>query len=138
MQFVLPKLVNYTKSGLFTSLAYSLSLTFTKISILCLYIRILTYDKIRLLGKILLAIVIISHLWIVITILISAVPLQAFWDWNVEAKFRMPPNVYWGNSALNMVTDFLIFSLPLPVIFRLRIAKRQKIGLYLVFLLAFG
>ncbi|KAM0328593.1 hypothetical protein ACHAQA_005001 [Verticillium albo-atrum] len=109
----------YLKSGIIGSVLYTASLFSTKVSILCLYIRIFTYQGVQLLSKILLAIVVVSHTWIIVSILTTF-------------------HVFWANAALNMTTDVLIFLLPLPVIFRLRIPRRQKLILYLVFLLALG
>lgn len=40
-------------------------------------------------------------------------------------------------AAINLVTDFVIFSLPLPVIRSLQLPKRQKVLLMGVFCLGF-
>lgn len=129
------------QANLFENLLYTLTLLFVKVSILCLYIRVLTYDYIRLAAKILLGIVLFSHAWIFAAILTTCVPLNAFWDHLARDQgtyYCHPGSVFWSNFGLHVGTDFLIFLLPLPVIFRLRVVRRQKIGLCIVFLLAFG
>jgi hypothetical protein len=129
---------DYLKAGLFTSLTYSLSLTFTKLSILCLYVRILTYEYVRLVGKILLGIVIITHTWIVCDILTTCIPLDSFWDLSKKRVYCHDVAVFWSNAGLLIATDFLIFLFPLPVVWQLRLPWRQKLGLCLVFMLGFG
>jgi hypothetical protein len=124
--------------GIFSSIAYTLSVTFTKMSILCLYLRIFTYDLIKRLTKILLAVVIVSHSWILASVLTSCVPLASLWDINVKPTYCHPAMVFWSNGAIHMTTDFLIFLLPLPIVLRMRIKPRRKIALLAVFLLGFA
>jgi hypothetical protein len=110
----------------------------TKLSILCLYIRVLTYDYVRLAAKICLGIVLISHAYILATLFTACIPLDAFWD------FAKRPTVYchglpyyWSHAGLNIATDFLIFLLPLTVLHKIRSPRPQKIALSIIFLLAF-
>jgi hypothetical protein len=126
------------QAGILTSIVYHLGLTFAKISILCLYIRILTYDHVRLAAKVLLGIVIITHMWIICSLLTVCVPLDAFWDFSKrKGAYCHPLTVFWSHAGLNISTDFLIFLLPLFVLHKLRISRRQKVAVYLVFLIGF-
>ena len=127
------------KYSFIVSMLYIFSLTFTKLSILCLYIRVLVYDYVRMAAKILLAIVLITHTYIIITMLTACIPLDAFWDVDrrlVSYCHGMP--VYWSHAGLNIVTDFLIFLLPLTVLHKIRSPRPQKIALAIIFLLAFA
>ncbi|GKT41250.1 uncharacterized protein ColSpa_01431 [Colletotrichum spaethianum] len=139
LSYAWPSYSSYVEAGIFTNLFYSISLTLTKISILLLYIRILTYDLFRLLGKILLGVVLVSHTWIIISILTTCIPLSAAWNYDPSAPpaYCHPISVFWGNAVMHLISDFLIFLLPLPVIATMRLPRRQKMGLYFVFCLAF-
>ena len=46
-------------------------------------------------------------------------------------------SIYWSHAALNIVTDFLIFLLPLTVIHKIRTPRPQKVALVIIFLLVF-
>ncbi|GAB1317787.1 Rhodopsin domain-containing protein [Madurella fahalii] len=117
---------------------YVFALTFTKISILCLYLRALNYPSVRLATKVLLGIVVASHLWIIISVCTTCIPLDAFWTPSKFAtSYCHPFSVYWSHSGLNIATDLLIFALPLTVLHKIRVPPRQKIALYFVFILAF-
>lgn len=49
----------------------------------------------------------------------------------------MNKTAFWfSNAALNIVTDVFIYAVPIPLIRRLQIAKKQKIAL--IFLFALG
>ncbi|EFQ35579.1 uncharacterized protein GLRG_10723 [Colletotrichum graminicola M1.001] len=134
-----PSYPSYIEAGTFTNLSYSISLTLTKVSILLLYIRIFAYDLVCLLSKILLGIVAVSHTWIIVSILTTCIPLSAAWNYDPQAPpvYCHPFSVFWANACLHLVTDFFIFLLPLPVIASMRLPRRQKLGLYFVFSLAF-
>ncbi|KAJ0372116.1 hypothetical protein COL26b_009273 [Colletotrichum chrysophilum] len=129
----------YIQTGILTNLFYSISLTLTKISILLLYIRILTYDLVRLLGKVLLGLVILTHTWIIASILTTCIPLSAAWSYDPANPpiYCHPVPVFWLNAVLHILTDFMIFMLPLPVISSMSLPRKQKTGLYFVFCLAF-
>ncbi|WYZ38235.1 hypothetical protein EsH8_III_000149 [Colletotrichum jinshuiense] len=139
LYFVWPTFSTYVMTGTFTNLFYSISLTLTKVSILLLYVRILTYDLVRRLGKTLLGIVVITHTWIIVSILTTCIPLHAAWDRDPlnPPMYCHPINVFWGNACMHLATDFLIFLLPLFVVSSMRLPRRQKMGLYFVFCLAF-
>lgn len=115
---------------------YSMSLTCIKISVLLLYIRILTYHHVKYAAYLLLGIVVGIGLWYIACITTACIPLNAFWDRKVEPTFCWPQAAWWANVGLHMATDFLIFLLPIPIIFSMRIRWQQKLLLYSLF--AFG
>lgn len=102
-----------------------------------LYLRTLTYDWTRkvLLGF--MAIVIITGTINLILDFTACIPLNAFWDGNVQATYCHSNEVYYALTGLQIGTDFLIFLLPLPVVWSIRAPKDQKIVLTIVFSFGF-
>ena len=43
----------------------------------------------------------------------------------------------WASVGLHIVTDFLIFSIPLPVVYQMRLPWQRRLTLALVFALGF-
>ncbi|KAL2166656.1 hypothetical protein VTG60DRAFT_2352 [Thermothelomyces hinnuleus] len=130
--------INNLKTGFATNVIYTLSLFFVKVSILCLYIRVLTYNSVRRAAQVLLVVVSITHAWIIASLFTGCIPLAALWDkTKYENRYCHPGSVYYSHSGINIATDFLIFMLPLAVLHRIHAPPRQKIALYCVFLLAF-
>ena len=115
---------------------YALSLGLTKTSIVLLYRRILPHGPPRTANYILLVFVIACNLFAVIITLVTCVPLRAAWDKRVDGRC-LGIVIHLSNSILNIVTDFVIFGLPLPSIARLRMHWKRKVGLLLVFALGF-
>lgn len=129
---------DYIKSGIFSAVTYFGSLYCTKISILCLYIRIFTYQSAQLSSKILLGFVVVSHSWILASVLTTCVPLDSLWVISKVPTYCHHFSVHWVNAGLNMFSDVLIFLLPLPVIISLRLPKKQRFALSFIFLLGFA
>ncbi|KAK0649836.1 hypothetical protein B0T16DRAFT_457210 [Cercophora newfieldiana] len=133
-------LMVFFEISLATSITYVLSMTFTKLSVLCLYIRVLTYDHVRRAAKVMLGVVVVSHVYILACLFTACVPLEAFWNLDPIARSQAychPISIYWSHAGLNIVTDFLIFLLPLTVIHKIRSPRPQKVALVIIFLLAF-
>ncbi|KAL1836806.1 hypothetical protein VTJ49DRAFT_4634 [Mycothermus thermophilus] len=123
-------------SAWFGVLFYALSLCFTKLAILMLYIHLFTFRWAQLAGQVLFGFVVVSHLYMAVTTFTACIPLQSYWDFRVPKRYCHSNAVWWSNTALHMVTDFLIFLLPMPVVWTINLPRRQK--LILSFLFGFG
>lgn len=122
----------------YTILFYFLSLAFTKLSILLLYHSIFTFQSIHVAVYIVAGIVILSNIWTLVSAVTACIPLQAYWDYELHAGAHCwGYTVWWANVALHMGTDWLIFLMPLPVIWRLTLPRRQKLVLVGVFAVGF-
>lgn len=117
-------------------LLYAASLSCTKISILLLYRRFLLVGWARIGSNVVLVIVALCSIWVIITSFIDCIPLAAVWDKTIEGKCLSLP-VKIGNSVAHVITDFMIFLLPIPFVVSLRLRNRHKIGLMLVFCAGF-
>ena len=114
---------------------YHLSLFFTKLSLLLQYLKIFLSKKIRIATWLVIAITIIYGAWTTLSNVFYCRPIESLWLETPGAKcfYFMPLMV--ANSIFNIVTDILVYLLPLPGLKRLMLPKSQKIGLLLVFTL---
>ncbi|KAK3693354.1 hypothetical protein B0T22DRAFT_496179 [Podospora appendiculata] len=118
-------------------LFYAVTLCFSKVSILLLYIYLFTFKWARLAGQILLGIVLVSHAYMVATTFTACIPLQSYWDFTIPKQYCHAQAVWWSNTGLHMTTDYLIFLLPMPVVWSIMLPRRQKFILFGVFGLGF-
>ncbi|KAK0730970.1 hypothetical protein B0H67DRAFT_639413 [Lasiosphaeris hirsuta] len=135
--YALPALERATWYGI---LFYTLSLVFTRISILLLYKRIFTHSWVKKAIQVVLVLVIAIGIWLVASVCTACVPLEAFWDWSLfwtTHVYCQPPNLWWGNAALHITSDLVIVTLPMPVLSTLKLPRRQKFALVGVFGLGF-
>ncbi len=120
----------------YSFLFYSLSLAFAKVSIMFLYMRIMVHGVQRIVNYVLLGIIVACNVWVFIGQFIQCIPLRALWDPTVPGTC-LGLAVQIGNSILHIITDFFIFLLPIPTLIKLKVNKKQKIGLFFVFCIGF-
>lgn len=112
---------------------YQLSLACSKVSIILLYIRVLTYDYARRAAYLVLAIVVIYNVLGFISSMTLCIPIEALWDPSVPGKCHAGPVYMWLAIGFHIGTDFLIFLLPIPVVLRMTVSLKQKLILILIF-----
>ncbi|KAL2267317.1 hypothetical protein VTJ83DRAFT_4594 [Remersonia thermophila] len=121
----------------FTLLFYVLTLSLTKVSICLLYLTIFTFEWAQRAAWVVLVLVVGSNLTALVSTATFTIPLKATWDPAVVPRFRQSPEIWWVNTALAIVTDFLIFLLPIPFLAPLKLPLRQKVILVGVFAIGF-
>jgi hypothetical protein len=127
----------YLQASWATLLFYQLSLACSKISILLLYLRVLTYNWARRAAWVLFAIIAIYSTLYFISTVTLCVPLEALWNPAVEGSCHRSPLIMWLAIGFHIVTDFLMFALPLPVIVLMTMVLSQRLMLLLIFALGF-
>ncbi|CAE7186032.1 hypothetical protein PTNB73_06466 [Pyrenophora teres f. teres] len=60
-------------------------------------------------------------------------PVRSYWDVTLPGTCMVEEKRFWSSSVIGIVLDFAIWLLPAPVVGRLRLPKRQKMGLMVVF-----
>lgn len=114
---------------------YVPSVTFSKLSILALYLRIFTIKTYRYAVYAIEAF--LGLVWLTSFVLAfrECAPFQYSWDKTIPnghcINLLIPFRLIGG---LNLLSDILMLILPLPVIWRLHTSTNQKIGLTLTFL----
>lgn len=114
---------------------YMLSLAFTKISILVLYLRILTYHHARWITWTVLILTIVYNIVGFAVQMTTCVPLQKLWEPNLYGTCHSLA-LAWAFIGLHVATDFIVFAVPIPIVTTMTMSLRQK--LFLVVLFSFG
>jgi ABC-type Na+ efflux pump permease subunit len=113
-------------------IVYYLSLGLTKAAILLQYQRIFTARKFTIASWSIMAVVVVYTIWTVFGSIFACVPARAFWT-REPAKCIDQFAMWFTNAAINILTDFAIILLPMPVIRSLNLARRQKQALLGIF-----
>lgn len=115
---------------------YAPAVTFPKLVILAIYLRIFVDKPSRIVCYI---VAIITILACVVNIPLSiwqCSPPAFAWDKTIEGGYcavNVQSHIRWG-SFPNIVTDLVMLIVPLPVIWRLHTSSRIKAGLTITFL----
>ncbi|KAF2186516.1 hypothetical protein K469DRAFT_738399 [Zopfia rhizophila CBS 207.26] len=125
-------MTNSLKAFWASLIVYYLSLGLTKTSIILQYRRVFTTKKFHIACWMVMAAVVVYTVWTVFGSIFACVPVRAFWTREPAScinQFAM----WFTNAAINILTDFVIIVLPMPVIKNLKLAKRQKQALMCIF-----
>ncbi|KAK3399964.1 hypothetical protein B0T20DRAFT_173577 [Sordaria brevicollis] len=123
-------------------LLYFCSLAMTKISICLLYLTIFTIESTRRATYAVLGLVSVTSVYSIIVICTGCVPLKDYWDIRKAWDDEPPSNChqirwYWSCNALMIITDFLIFLVPIRIVGPLRLPRRQKLFVIGIFAVGF-
>lgn len=115
---------------------YNIGLGLTKISILMQYLRIFaTTTAMRYATLATLAFVILYTLEAILLSIFSCTPVDLFWNRTKTGHCVDFKALWFTHAALNIFSDVLIISLPMPVIKNLNIPRKQKFALMAIFAL---
>ena len=115
---------------------YAIAILVIKISILLLYRSLFPTPGINLATKIIAA---VSVAWAFETVLVgilSCRPVKAFWDITVTEKKCINTTAFFiANSAVHVVIDITILTLPIRKVWPLKMSVQKKIVVSFMFLL---
>lgn len=114
---------------------FVLASSFVKISILVSYLRISPERSLfRRLVWATFGVVVAAMVIFFILLWTQCLPISSYWDFLANHRDCIPegpPLV--AQTVINVVTDFMIYVLPMPTLFHLRLPSAQRIGLMILF-----
>lgn len=124
-------LLKYGQIVWLSSIFYNACLGFIKTSALSLYMR-LGDRNLRRLAMIMLGVVSCQAGANVLACIFQCTPISA--AWNKPAKYTcIDINAFYlANAAVNIFTDILTYSLPIPLALKLQMPLQQRIGLAVI------
>lgn len=112
---------------------YNACLGFIKTSALSLYLRLTPSRTFRRITLVLLAVVTSQATANICACIFQCSPIKFLWDQSIPGGKCININAFYlANAALNIFTDFLTYTLPMPMLWRLQLPKRQRIGLIII------
>lgn len=109
-------------------------LALTKISILALYLRIFPNDRFRYAAIATMGLIALSTTIIFFMTIFSCHPVAFFWNRDIRRGTCLNVNrLAYANSAMSIIQDLLIVALPLPVLVKLNMGRKKKIGVGFMF-----
>ncbi|PSN60339.1 hypothetical protein BS50DRAFT_563986 [Corynespora cassiicola Philippines] len=119
--------------ALFASIMmYNFGLTLTKISILLQYLRITVDPIVRKACYILVYITIFNCIHTFFTGVFTCYPVAKFWDDRIPGGCVNKEALWFANAAINIAQDISLVVLPVFILRKLALPKREKIGLILI------
>jgi len=116
---------------------YCAALLFIKLAFLFQYYRVLAVQHMRMVYIV--AIVVVGG-WATSQTFVgifTCTPVSGFWDKTIDAKCIPNLPQWYINAGGNIITDVAVFVLPLPALWKLNLAKQQRMLLVGIFGLGF-
>ncbi|KAF6788751.1 integral membrane protein [Colletotrichum sojae] len=129
--------VPYMKSFYSSIIVYNIATCLVKISILLQYRRIFANELMQRLTTYGLAFFLAWLVTLSVLLPLMCYPVAAFWDSSVSGRCLDYLAIWYAMAGINLVADFIIFSMPIPVINSLQLPRKQKHMLLFVFGLGF-
>jgi hypothetical protein len=107
----------------------------TKLSIVYFYRRIFRGSKFSILTGILLAFIVVWATAFFFAGLLICVPIEAFWTHAPGARCFMPIPLFYTGAISNSIMDVVILAIPVPLVWKLNLPRKQKISVSCIFLL---
>ncbi|CAI7660172.1 hypothetical protein N7533_001066 [Penicillium manginii] len=113
---------------------YNLSLIFSKLSALVFLCSIFRIRPFLITVYLLMGFLVVAGLWMVLSGFFCCVPISYFWRHRHSTGHCLPKGPVWfTNAAIQIMTDIIILILPMPIVSKLRLPKRQRAGIMIVF-----
>ncbi|KAF2477633.1 uncharacterized protein BDR25DRAFT_274930 [Lindgomyces ingoldianus] len=114
---------------------FVLASSFVKLSILTSYFRIAPEKStFRRVIWVVFGIVMAAFLVFLIMLWTQCIPISSYWTFTADHRDCIPegpPLV--AQTVINVATDFMIYVLPMPTLFKLSLPTSQRIGLMILF-----
>jgi hypothetical protein len=112
---------------------YVWNLTITKLSLLVFYVRIFPYSWFRWASFATIALIGVSTTIISFMTIFSCHPVPYFWDRDLRGTCLNVNALAYANSGMSIAQDLIIVLLPIPVLSKLNMGVKKKIGVGLMF-----
>ncbi|PVI00861.1 hypothetical protein DM02DRAFT_728327 [Periconia macrospinosa] len=119
---------NFMKIGALSGTFAGLSIMLTKLSILTLFLRFIKLRGLRITVYVIMAIVVVYSLVTSFEWIYACRPLHKYWDFTVPGSCIDWEKIAVFNGSMNSVTDIIILILPALFLRKLKLPKKQKIG----------
>ncbi|KAF2150295.1 hypothetical protein K461DRAFT_295589 [Myriangium duriaei CBS 260.36] len=124
------KIVMWAKSLYALSIIYCIAVTLPKLAILVFYARIFVYNVQRMVTYVLMGFIISWSIAASLTAVFSCSPIKYFWDKSIVDGTCINIRHFWGYGCIpNIIADFVMLLLPLPMVWELQADIKVKAGL---------
>lgn len=114
---------------------YKVAVWLNKVSVVLLYLRIFISRSFRISAYVVIAIVSGCSIGGIGATIWQCVPIAGAWDKTIGAKCIDSDKFWIAYAIMNILTDVMVLSLPIPSILRLQLSWRNRIMLCCMFLL---
>ncbi|KAI1361271.1 hypothetical protein F5Y08DRAFT_330971 [Xylaria arbuscula] len=129
------RLTNFLKTLLAFEAVYPTVILFVKLSILEMYMRIFASRDFKVAAHVVEGIVLAWWIAIFFSGIFQCDPISKAWLPETRGKCIILKGYFYGNAVPNILTDFIILSLPIRQVLKLQTDRANKLSISVIFLL---
>lgn len=119
----------------FGEMGYVITVAMTKVSILYLYLKLSPNRTFRIMVWTLMGFVAATAFSCVIAIIFQCKPIHKAWDTSTEGKCVNQVGIFISNAGLDISQDIMAYFLPVPMLWKLNMPRKQRVALILIFVI---
>ncbi|KAF1942905.1 hypothetical protein EJ02DRAFT_421705 [Clathrospora elynae] len=131
-----PDKATFFKGLMSFAMLWNATVCFSKLSVLLMYTALIPTPSMIKWARSIGALIVSWEICNIITALLICRPLAKIWDFKLLGTCGSQPDFYFAMGLINLITDAMIIILPMPYLYRLRLAWGKK--LLAMFLLSIG
>ncbi|KAH6900564.1 ATP synthase F0 [Thelonectria olida] len=131
-------LVVYTRVNFAGRPWYQLGISFFKIALLISYLQLLQgtdHRTYRIVVWVSIVLIFLAHLGCTLSLIFACKPVHKSWNPKMDGTCLAPGPSFTGYAIITIVSDIVVALLPVPVLLKLEIRLKKKIGLIGIFAL---
>lgn len=117
------------------NICYTCCTITVKLSILLIQRRIFTSRPFKIIAHVLTGIFVVWWITVLFTQIFSCMPVHSFWDFALRKSCINTTMFYNGVAISNIIFDFILLILPLPMIWQLQMTLKKKLQVSFIFIL---
>lgn len=114
---------------------YKVTVCLNKVATLLLYLRLFSSPRFRVVALTITGLIVAASIGSICATIFQCVPVAGAWDRSIKSRCINSGQFWVANAVMNILTDVLVLLLPIPMIQKLKLGKRDKTMLYGLFLL---
>lgn len=126
---------NVLQLVLVNNVLYSAVTNLTKSSIVVQYLRLFSGLWSRRACHVALVLLFAAAMYGIFAGVFICVPVKKFWRPDAHGHCESANTLWLASAGMNIVMDWIVWILPMPVISQLKLPRRQRIGVVAVFML---
>jgi len=130
-----PKFMQFVRALYLLPILYNPVQAGAKMALLLLYRRLAPQRWFQYMNWSVIAVVLSSSTALLFITIFPCRPVSGAWDLTLAAETVCVdrPAIYKATAVIGAVTDLMVLAVPLPIVIKLQIPLRQKIGLIILF-----
>lgn len=128
-------IVRFAKMQLVYICSYTLAILLPKLIIISCFLRFFRQKRRRIICWVLVGYIVVYFCLAIIITMVECIPIQALWDRTIKDAKCIDIQAWWAFATVpNVILDLALLYLPIPVIWKLQLPLRDKIGISAAFL----